>query len=372
MSRSWLVRMCVLGFLVSALGCKSDDDGGGSGGGGPAIDEIGPDIAAAVCEEVERCAGDAFAEIALGGMDCEANLVAELEDDSFAKLIASVEAGHVDYHGERVDECLEGIAKLGCKVTTQRLGSIAGCEEVFEGKAEEGADCDVDEMCAGDAYCNSAEQCPGTCKARSGSGDVCEESDECENGLDCGGAGTCEAPGKAGDPCGTQGTASCGLGFLCNGADEDKGTAGTCGTFEDAFSKKLGDSCDLQASVFCEAGLSCIANLVNNAVSFECAKLVAAGAACHFGVPSHCPDGEYCNADIMTGKVEGSCVKLPKAGDDCQVQIPGTPNCAAGLMCGSDDKCRKNGRVGDACAEDGDCASNHCDGGKCAIELCEL
>lgn len=367
MLRSRLVRGSIIVCAVAIVSCKSDSDGGESG---PTLDELGPQIAERVCQEIESCTGKALSRLAFGGADCEANLLAELEDDGFAKLAASIDAGFVDYHGENAEACLEAIGKLGCEVTTQRLDQISACDEVFVGTAAVGEDCDVDGACAGDAYCKNADQCPGACAERGGSGDDCEDDDHCKNGLQCS-AGKCEKPADEGDPCGAGDAASCALGLTCNGADETTGTKGTCGTLEDAFSKAEGQACNLEAGELCEPDLSCIAKLSGVSVSFVCAALVGSGEACSFGVPTQCPDGEYCDADIAMAQVTGTCQPLPGDGDACQLTIPGSPNCAPGLVCGSEAKCRKIGRIGDACADDGDCASSHCESDKCAVNLCE-
>ena len=362
---------CALGLLVSLgswVGCGSN-----SGATGPTLEELGPQMAKAVCKEVEGCVGTTFLGVSLGGVDCEKHLQAQLEDDSFAKLQAALDAHHAKYHGAYVDECLSGVAKLGCGITAQRLSQIAGCDKVFEGTIDVGADCDVNEACNGDAYCQRDDSCPGTCTQRAAKGASCTDNEACKSGLVCGNDGKCAQPTQQGDACGGGVAADCGLGLVCQGEDAKTAKAGKCVAIESVFAKKDKEVCDPTKAVLCEPELSCIASLSGVTLSWACATKVASGADCHFGAPTQCPDDEFCDADVAMAHVTGKCQTLPVAGEACRTPTDGSAQCAPGLACSSDGKCRDTGRVGDDCADKADCASNFCDKqNKCATDICEL
>jgi hypothetical protein len=361
-----LARFAYLAVAIALLGaaCSNDEDKGPQG---PTLEELSPEITEAVCGEFEACVGSKLVDVALGGFECDENLLAQLQDDGFAQLEAAVEAKRVKYNAGKVGECIEGIGKLGCGVTTQRLVDIAGCDQVFVGTVDVGDDCDVDEACTGDAYCKREDSCPGTCTERGGKDDECTEDDACKSGLTCG-ADKCVAPGDEGDACGTASSGACDFGLLCSGADQATSKPGTCKKLADVFAGAAGEACSLEKTDFCDPGLSCIVKIENLQPKASCAKQVDAGADCNFGVPSQCPKGEYC--DIAMGKIAGKCEQLPGEGDAC-LALAGSLQCAPGLTCGSDSKCRTLGRIGDACGDDTDCASSLCEDDKCATDFCE-
>ncbi|HEX7480000.1 MAG TPA: hypothetical protein VF331_19540 [Polyangiales bacterium] len=375
--------VCVM-VLIAACGSntsaatKAGDAGAGADAhvagdsgvaAGPAIADLSTVLAPAVCGQVTQCFGGSFLAQSAGGPGCTAQLTAQLEDKTLAQLTAAANAGTIHYHAEKVGGCIANVKMAGCAITVQRLKDVPGCDGVFEGTIAVGSHCDVNDACIGQAYCKQANNaCPGVCTALGAAGDSCNSSDECRNLLACSTAGTCAKPATVGQPCGLTGQVSCALGLLCSGADTAQNLAGKCTPVSAAFTAKTGESCDLQKQKYCVDGVACIAMLANATATFSCAAKVAAGASCHFAVPSQCPDTQYCNADLTKPMTDGSgtCLDLPKAGEACLPTAGVEGDCAPGLACAADQKCRALGRIGDACTGDSDCASERCDAGKCS------
>ncbi|HEX2676673.1 MAG TPA: hypothetical protein VHM19_08535, partial [Polyangiales bacterium] len=213
--------------------------------------------------------------------------------------------------------------------------------------------------------------CPGKCTQRGKAGADCDRDDACRSGLHCGALGTCEKPASEGETCGGGSAPGCALGLSCQGEDAAKHITGKCVTLDTVLHAKVGESCDLAAGKLCAPDLSCAIKPNTIPVAFECMKKVASAAKCQYGIPSQCPDNEYCDADLAKLKTDGVCRKLPVSGEACLADMPGFPRCAPQLLCSTEEKCRKVGRLGDACGDDSECASTHCDKDKCAAETCK-
>jgi hypothetical protein len=360
-----MLRMLVAVVVLLVVSCADDE----AGETGPELTELAPLFAEAICGEIHECGGETFLAEQLGGENCVATVTAEMEDKAVVELGAAVDAGSVVYRASNVDPCMSALRKTGCSILTRRINQLEGCKQVFEGNVEVGGDCDIDESCGGDAYCQRTTTCPGKCAERSAEGEDCSRNEECKDGLTCNEQGQCEAPSEEGDTCGGA-SPGCGLGQICVGAVASTGAPGQCKPNEEAFVAKEGDACDPSGS-FCEPALSCAAMPGMLGPEWTCKQPAKSGGACSLAVPSQCPQDEFCDGK---GALQGECQPLPKAGEACRNEpmMVGSA-CAPGLLCGSDDACREPGRIGEACGADGDCVSGLCEDDKCAEpELCEL
>ncbi|RMG20502.1 MAG: hypothetical protein D6729_02655, partial [Deltaproteobacteria bacterium] len=184
-----------------ATGCPTGGsggggDGGGGGGGGNdlALADVGGEVAKIVCKAMVQCYG-------IGGdqASCEAEWTAQFEDQTQKLWENAVNKGTLQYDGKKMRECLDALAAGGCTVFADGT-TPAACDEALQGTVDAGGACNVNEECAGDAYCDTNSACPGTCVAYVAEGGDCS-SDSCKPGLDCVN-NTCVAKAKVGEACG--------------------------------------------------------------------------------------------------------------------------------------------------------------------------
>jgi hypothetical protein len=316
------------------------------------------------CAGILPCLGP-LESFFLNGADCEDSLTAQLEDQAVPRWQAAIDAGTLVYHPDKARACLDAFADVGCDIPSSR--TPPECEEALEGTVALGDDCNDGMECAGVAYCQFVNQCPGTCEALEAAGSPCSDDGDCEDGLSCQN-GDCAAPAGEGDACGGADDPDCSLGLLCLGEDEEAGTSGACQPVEDLLIGGDGDACDpIGGGPLCQEGLSCILDSVTPGtfeLVFVCAGAVASGEACKAGFPDQCPDDEMCDADVEAGQIDGTCVSLPDDGEACAATMFGA-GCAPGLSC-IDDVCTEMARIGEVCAVDDGCYSDTCDGDTCA------
>jgi hypothetical protein len=327
--------------------------GGDSEGDRPAavpLEELPAKYAAALCTVFENCYGDLL-QVFQPGEDCVTNFSVRAEEE-LATLPDAIDAGRVKYDGTKVQACLDEITSADCSFLSER--DPASCEAVFEGTVEEGGDCQRNEECQGEQYCNFADACPGICSAREQAGGACTGNSDCADGLKCGEASLCVKPSAAGEAC-KGGEPDCIDGYFCVGNDDAMNMPGECKLFDEAFPGKLGDACSLAA--LCEIGLSC--NITSIApVEGECVEKVGSGDACGFAVPDQCPDDEYCTG--VTLLAPGTCTSKPEAGEDCGTnQFMSATVCAPYARC-DEGVCRELAHLGETCTVNGTCYSGSC------------
>jgi hypothetical protein len=361
-----LIGVC-MGVLVTAVCTWSCGDDAASG---PSVQELPRVLSDALCNEVEACFDQRTLDTLFGPDGCAKRLLAQIEDGELANLPGAIDAGRVRYNAGRVQACLKEIKGVGCEFTTTRALRTAACDEVFDGKAEPGADCGLDAECKGSAFCKLVAQCPGKCTELVAAGKTCSDDDECADGLACD-AGRCTTPAREDEPCGGAVAPSCLAGLVCIGEDAATGKAGTCRTHAAVFAAGRDQTCDYDTGKLCEDGLSCVVQrLQGQSAVLSCEQPVASGQACKFGVPSPCPQAEYCSAIIDIGEIRGTCRLLPAAGEAC-LTVPGSADCAAGLVCIAG-RCDPVARLGQPCASDDGCASKRCVTRRCeAAPVCE-
>lgn len=356
------LRHCVVGFAIVTLSaCSSSADSPN----GPALEDVGPLYAEALCTPLNQCLGP-FADLFLGGEDCATNFGLSFEDSVLPEAQASIEAGRTIYHSEKVNGCLEALETRGC----DSLGDMApqACEDVFEGTVAAGGDCATDIECAGDAFCGfEGAACPGTCTTRSLEDGDCNDDDDCSGALVCHNNSCTVAPGD-GDACeGTDGM-DCRAGYVCIGSNDT--ASGTCKAVASLASRAEGESCDFDTPTLCMAGLSCVADSVDNGQpQFVCRAIASAGQACKVGLPSPCEAGYYCDADTDNMEFTGNCVASPTAGEPCQDIGFDQTACAAGLVC-LNGECTARKRLDATCSSDAECYSGACVVGKCKTDIC--
>ncbi|MCA9627257.1 MAG: hypothetical protein KC766_06310 [Myxococcales bacterium] len=359
--------------LLAAAGCSDDgDSGGGSGGsagtggtgatGGSSgatatpIDDVPEIYAAAQCEVVKDCYGDIYG-VFTQGEDCEKTTEAAIADE-LDRIKASVDSGKTVYDGTKVQDCVGQLKAQGCDAFGKKIDD---CEAILVGQVELGGECQLNDECAGDAFCNFDGSCPGTCAALLDVGAPCNDDDECMTGLSC--DGNCVEPGGPGDRCGGGVEPDCKPGTFCLGEDADTSTAGNCRTLDEVFNGKLDDVCSFDTNL-CDPTLSCAVMSVDmqGMLSLQCVEKTTTGQPCRIAVPDMCGSDAYC--DVPMNMLEGTCKARPGDGEPCAMPTFGDPTCAPNTRCDGG-TCRARAHLGDACVEDAVCLSESCDGSKC-------
>jgi hypothetical protein len=341
----------------SDAGSHAGQDGGSAQSPAAAFPSM---LARATCDALEDCYGDAklLANV-LGGRDCVTLQQGELLASDLSYLQASIDAGLVKLHADRIGDCLADVRALGCNVRSSRLP--ASCKAAFAGTGLAASECTTHLDCMGDSFCAKGEQqtCPGVCAALQNQGQPCTNDDdaECDDGLVCFRAtGKCEALRATGEECGMN-LPVCKPGLTCL----DQGDGPACVAITQLYAKKLGDDCDAKTDL-CAPGLVCesVSGGTPPAAPGKCAETVASGANCKRSQPNQCPLDQYCDA-TDPGQT-GTCVDRPGDGDAC---LSRTPACADGLAC-IDGTCRAIHGNGEPCTSNAQCWSGTCnDSGEC-------
>jgi hypothetical protein len=349
----------------------SDDDAGRDvGGGGSAANDGGADagtsstgdaglppgsqvpsqLARALCAALADCYHSTeLRDDALGGQDCVALNEGAFGNSDLRDLPASIEAGLVEFDGDKMDDCTSEIRALGCKARASRLP--ASCKAALGGTVLIAGECTTNLDCRGEAFCDKGvlETCPGVCSPLQADGFPCRHDDDnqCQDGLVCSG-GTCRALRDVGQSCGGDGQTGCGPGLEC--ADLGLGDGDQCVSISALYTVKLGKDCDANDAL-CEPGLVCESV---SGTAGVCAKPVGKGASCKRALPNQCPVGQYCDA-VNAGE-SGTCVDAPGDGQACRTRAP---VCASGHVC-VDNVCRPRLDNGEDCIDDRQCYSGMC------------
>jgi hypothetical protein len=308
-----------------------------------------------ICDRWERCEPSS----PWGAEGCEAWVRADLENVALPRYEEAIARGHarVDPAARALCESYAAGACPWVSVAAQGGGGglaglaslmTSGCPHLIEGLLPVGAECAMDEECAGSAHCRlvSCEGgCRGVCEAPLPAGELCGRTfgpiSDCEDGLACTFDGTesrCRRAAAIGEPCAAGLTPACALFARC----ED----GTCAAV-DQSAPALGDTCGSDTAP-CSGELVCAGT---------CAVPPDEGEAClaldsSFGL---CGDGFVCEAEV--------CRAEPAEGDTCYPGVfrpfcPGVLRCSAGT-------CFRGRANGEACTEAGECISYRCEGGVC-------
>jgi hypothetical protein len=351
-----------LSVLVLALACSSESDTENN----VSIEDAPRVLSRAACAALESCFGSSYT-LFLGGEDCETSVRDQFEE-ALDSAASAIEAGKLQYSERRLQACADSVRRAGCDF--ELAFESPTCLGALDGTVELGGDCSSTQECRGAAFCKSAGTCPGTCMARSGLASVCEDSSECERGLDCTRERRCRPPAALGAACGGDGEPDNCKGGLCIGADAEADVSGECQRASEVFSATAGEPCLLNGTL-CADGLVCTITAGGAAPETACAARVASGAACRVAIPDQCPAEEYCA--VAAGQLEGTCIQRPRVSEAC---APGPfadsdPVCAPFTRC-ENGTCRARQRLGGSCQSDDVCLSETCLRGKCALEgACE-
>ncbi len=220
------------------------------------------------------------------------------------------------------------------------------CDGLVVGTVEEGGDCDANDQCEGDSYCDHSggDDC-GVCAPRKPDNANCYVGDECIgrrcSGVDGDLPGMCRSFGEVGDDCIEDD--DCGGRVICNPLTSKCQiprtweVGDTCDSFEEDCGFPFGD-------LYCNTALS------------ECVAFLEVGDDCAGIGLCRLLDYETCdNADT------GKCIAptVASEGENCG-WLDGL-ECASGLVCSNPTNeppqgvCVTPPALGDTCESSGDC-----------------
>ena len=359
--------------LAFTLACGDDEvgfrfDATRSADAGPdaAQPDAGPaPTLAAVCDPTEGLFVDLFTtyfacypelELWLGAVPD----AAELEAACLGFLEPFLDDGTVELGtAAAFAACAAYIAEIDC--LTANLDAPNPCDALVIGTLAVGEDCDANDQCAGDSYCDrSAGETCGTCAPRKPDNANCYLDTECANrrcsGVDGDLPGMCRAFGEVGDDCVVDD--DCGGRVICNQITGKCQVArtwtegDTCDSFSEDCGFPLGD-------LYCNEGLGeCVAYLD---VGEECAGV----GLCRFLAYETCDNlgTRECTAPVIVNE-----------GQSCGWTAG--RKCGAGLVCSNptDDPppgvCVAQPAIGDSCTDTAECGllmscvSNECQYGE--------
>jgi hypothetical protein len=171
------------------------------------IENVGTVWRKVVCEKVYDCCSPAERESNSAiGKDlgsCEASVDEEVSY-FLGDLAASVRAGRLIYHADKMTKCLADLRARSCAEMKSPPGDLdvtAACEGVFEPLVAPGGGCSeywdcIGGWCAGDLGDLGVD----TCVARGVDGYECDEGTECLTGL-CAGNKCVKQPPGSGNIC---------------------------------------------------------------------------------------------------------------------------------------------------------------------------
>jgi hypothetical protein len=355
---------------------------GGGGIGGDAQTFI-DHFWGAYCKQIMTCTvadNDAIGERLLLGTEArclEAFREILGEEPPTRDLLAQIEAGTVRFVPEAADACIAEASD--CKWGGYFPNGPA-CRAVFEGTVPVGGACNRWEECAGAAYCDHTDGCPGRCALLGEPGEPCNSRWDCNPGdgyavCDWDANDTCARlpigpRAELNEPCTVDPLlvtefVVCENGLFCDAGDGTSptgvcrmpiGDGEACDSSNDVcdgnrrcvdqtscetivIARSVGDACDSTANVYCDvySGLTCVAGRCelfgDGTVGSDCRD-----SDIYQRVT--CNDGLYCARDPLDPYMaDGTCQTLLDTDAPCEA----ADECASG-----------------AC--DGTCAPRYCDG----------
>ncbi len=215
-----------------------------------------------------------------------------------------VAAGRIVYDAAKAQQCLDALTAVTCQeIFGDTGGPPAVCFQALQGQVQDGARCWDDSECRIDSFCDHSD-CPGTCKRRSGLGQACVSTRECQAGLSCQNpplsvGKVCMTILSQGAICTAPGTV-CGPGLYCDatgtGLCVPQRTSGSCTRWEECFGPEY--AC---------AGLGLPAPVVPG-----CAPVSRVNQAClvgyHLCPGGPLPGGTWCKGGTQVYGDAGTCV----------------------------------------------------------------
>lgn len=378
-----------------------------------ALDGLATRLAEAVCDYHVRCDygfATPFAKVPGG---CVGRYERELTD-YVAAVVASVEAGHVDYDPEAIDVCLADIFAAECETEVDFL-----CRGALDGQVAAGDACESSFACQGDASCEATDRCPGVCQVLNepnpteeppgdttqNEGMLCGGNNgECLPGLVClyqqiytnpgepvfttsqcvrpleenelcpqvngavypcvddltcaedvDGMVRCLPRRGEGEPCSDR-SPRCEPELTCLPVDDE---SSECSTFRYA---ELGDVCD--NGFVCAPGLACV-RVDDSDSPYRCVEPVSSGGDCQGWGTDNCPMGEFCPltpSDFEAGVFTATCQPHKGLGEPCSDSW----ECSTFSFCSACGVCEPTVAAGAPCRENWGCWSNRCIDGTCA------
>ncbi len=367
------------------------------------------------CDDGLACNG---AETCVGG-SCQAGTAVDCDDGIACTTDVCNEPSGTCSNTPDDGACDDGLACNGAETCSATLdcqsGTAVDCDDgvgcTIDACSEPSGTCSNtpdDGACDDGAYCNGAETCDGALDCLTGTAvdcgdgvgctdDSCNEVTDscdnlandanCDNGLFCDGAETCNATldcQGGSDPCpgqscdeGTDTCVSCLVdgdcddGLACNGAE-------TC----------VGGNCQAGTAVNCDDGVACTTDACNEP-SGTCSNTPDDGACddglacngaewcdavldCQAGTAVDCDDGVGCTADSCN-EPSGSCTNAPSdAACDDGAWCNGAETCSATLDCQAGTAVNCDDGVGctdDSCNEATDSCDNLANDANCPDDL---
>jgi len=313
------------------------------------FDDMPTEMAAAICKWVEGCYTG-------GGLalrdQCLARATPNVVDGKGPAIGAGIEDKRIEYYATQASACLDALAACG-----RDQQPPPACFATFKGQVALGGECLNSYDCAGDAYCEAGDTCPGICTAWGGAGDACTTNDGCDRNFRCI-SNVCTATVGDNAPCTTN--ADCNYDLLCLSVEGD----GKCVDVGDYLTAKEGEACgtfapDLPQAPLCELEFVCAQDSTGSTTA-TCKKRVGAGDECSLAFLSQCPQAYECP------ETPGVCELLPTSGK-CG-ELYGEALCQPGYACISDE-CTKQVSNGATCSSNGECESGRCLDGTCGPQF---
>lgn len=295
MSCPWL--LVALACILSA-GCQ----GRANSNGVLPLADLAEMAEQAVCSQEVRCG--LFADVA----SCKAASVWKMDP-----LVASINAGRIQYDGKAAAACIEALAALGCNLTDPSDDAAPPvCVSAFRGSVAVGGSCFMDDdcvsgNCGGKACSLPVDCCAGACVAEARvptipAGGSCYPpggSGNCADGTYCDNASagsTCVTGIVLGQPCDPVGvqSAGCQPPGTCRPSNNST-LGGTC-----MPPPAEGETCDTNAAI-CNSSLDYCDN------TGTCVRKLAVGIPCPDRVG--CVDYAVCSS--------GTCISKKKPGEVC-------------------------------------------------------
>jgi hypothetical protein len=283
----------VMACLAGAAWVSSCSGGSTGSGGSIPLNQLGPQVTAALCSYEVRCG--VLPDLAT----CEGAFQSDV-----TRLEADVQAGRVIYDGDKASSCLSSVAGEGCALSDDQAFGASDCRAVFQGTVAAGGHCAYDEHCVSQmcdtGLCDLGVQCcSGTCLALVTAGGECGSAvaGVCAVGTTCvtdgTGHGTCQATSPIAGRCSNVGDCASGLDCAI-----DSNGIGTCVQLPGegqpcdpmvGLCDKLGDFCDsvtqrcvprLAPGASCPTGDECVLYAQCDQTTMKCVATIPRGGAC--------------------------------------------------------------------------------------------
>jgi Dickkopf N-terminal cysteine-rich region len=368
----------------SGAGGAATSGAGGSAGTGGGIDDAGDGpagiplnglstaLAHAVCENLKACYVSAL-EIVIHDEDCESFFTSVITGQIVAPIQESVLRGLVGYNPRDAAACVANLVaatQMMPPACAEFNKVVEDCKSMLTKLAPAGRACRNRFECAAGLTCDSATNCPGTCKPFAATGAMCLVDGDCNplEGLYCqkvadageGAPGTCQTFVPINGDCVDRD--QCVPGALCI---EKK-----CRRLSDLFTAAETFTCYTSGSL-CQRGLDCEFMGLPLLSQGTCVKEKNPLDPCKLALPDECPKNTYCSANGFNAG--GQCLATPvenqPCGTDFEQSVGIAAPCKAGLTCVKG-ICKPMRQLGQPCETNAQCYSSACQGPDGGVGMC--